>query len=63
MKSNNSGTNFRKTTCNDPKPDLVNKNSYIKFGEILPIGSQDIERKQNFAVNKGQITLVQKSEK
>ena len=27
-------------------------NAYTKFGEILPIGSQDIERKQNFGVNK-----------
>ena len=26
-------------------------NAYIKFGEILPIGSQDIERKRNFSVN------------
>ena len=25
----------------------------IKFGKILPIGSQDIERKQNFVVKKG----------
>ena len=41
-------------TCNNPKLDLINMNAYIKFGEILPIGSQDIERKQNFGVNKGQ---------
>ena len=25
-------------------------NVHIKFGEILPIGSQDIERKQNFGI-------------
>ena len=24
-------------TCNNPKPDLVNINAYIKFGEILSI--------------------------
>ena len=28
-------------------------NAYIKFGEILPIGSRDIERKRNFGVNQG----------
>ena len=26
--------------CNNPNLDLVNMNAYIKFGEILPIGSQ-----------------------
>ena len=40
-------------TCCDAKLDLVNMNAYIKFGEILPIGSQYIERKRNFGVNKG----------
>ena len=39
--------------CNNPKVDLAKVNAYIKFGEILPIGSQDIERKPNFGVNKG----------
>ena len=39
--------------CNNPKLDLAKMNAYIKFGEILPIGSQDIERKRNFGVNKG----------
>ena len=38
---------------NNPKLDLAKINAYIKFGEILPIGSQNIERKQNFGVNKG----------
>ena len=28
-------------------------NAHIKFGELLSNGSQDIERKQNFGVNKG----------
>ena len=32
---------------------LVNMNAYIKFGEILSIGSQDIEQKQNFGINQG----------
>ena len=40
-------------TCNDPKLDLAKMNAYIQFDEILPIGSQDIERKQNFGVSKG----------
>ena len=39
--------------CNNPKLDRVNINAYIKFGEILRIGSQDIEQKQNFGVNQG----------
>ena len=34
--------------CNNPDVDLVNKIAYIKFGEVQPICSQDIERKQNF---------------
>ena len=33
--------------CNNPNLDLVNMNAYFKFGEILSICSQDIERKQN----------------
>ena len=40
-------------TCNKCKLDLANMNAYIIFGEILSIRSQDIERKQNFGVNKG----------
>ena len=39
--------------CNNPKPDLVNVKTYIKFGEIPSICSQDIERKRNFGVNQG----------
>ena len=53
IKGHNTGTNIRKMLCNNPKPDLVNMNAFIKFGEILPIGSQDIERKRNFGVHKG----------
>ena len=53
MKGHNSGTNIRKNTCHNPKLDLVNMNACIKFGEnIVSSGSQDIERKQNFGVNK-----------
>ena len=39
--------------CNNPNLDLINMNAYIKFREILPIGSQEIKRKQNFSINQG----------
>ena len=39
--------------CNNPKLDLANINAYINLGEILSIGSRDIERKQNYGKNKG----------
>ena len=38
-------------TGNNPKLGLVNVDVYTKFGQILSIRSQDIERKQNFDVN------------
>ena len=41
----NSLTNLRKMTANNPNVDLVCIISYIKFGEIRSICSQDIERK------------------
>ena len=37
----------------NPKLALVNINASKKIGEILSITSKDIERKQNFGVNKG----------
>ena len=40
-------------TRNNPKLDLAKINAYVKFGEILPTASQNIERKRNFGVNKG----------
>ena len=52
IKGHNSDTNMQKMMCNIPKLDLGNMNAYIKFGEILFIGSQDIEQKQNFGINK-----------
>ena len=36
---------------NNPKLDLVNVDVHTKFGQILFIRSQDIERKQNSDVN------------
>ena len=44
-----------KDKSNVPKlsASIPRMNAYLKFGEILPIGSQDIEWKRNFGVNKG----------
>ena len=44
---------LRKMTGNNPKLDLVNDEVHTKFGWILSIRSQDIERKQNSDVNQG----------
>ena len=35
-------------TGNNPNPDIVNINAYIKFDENLSICSQDIELKWNY---------------
>ena len=40
-------------TCDNPNVDFVNKNAYIKFGEIMSISSQDTEQKRTFGVNQG----------
>ena len=40
-------------TGNNPKLDLVNVDVHTKFGQILSIRSQDIERKRNSDVNQG----------
>ena len=39
--------------CNIPNVYLVNLNAYIKFGKILSICPQDIEKKRYFGVNQG----------
>ena len=39
--------------CNNHDIDVVNMIAQIKFGEILSISSQGIERKQNFSINQG----------
>ena len=44
---------LRKMTGNNPKLDHVNVDVHTKFGQILPIPSQDIERKRNSDVNQG----------
>ena len=51
IKGRNSVKILRKMTGNNPKLDLVNDDVHTKFGRILSIPSQDIERKQNSDVN------------
>ena len=53
IKGSNSVKILRKMTGNNPKLDVVNVDVNTKFGQILSIHSQDIERKQNSDVNQG----------
>ena len=53
IKGRNSVKILRKMTGNNPKLDLVNVDVHTKFGQILSIHSQDIERKRNSDVNQG----------
>ena len=53
IKDHNSVKILRKMTGNNPKLDLVNDDVHAKFGVILSIRSQDIERKRNSDVNQG----------
>ena len=53
IKGHNSVKILRKMTGNNPKLDLVNNDVHTKFGRILSIRSQDIERKRNSEVNQG----------
>ena len=53
IKGHNSIKILRKMTGNIPKLDLVNDDVHTKFGQILSIRSQDIERKRNSDVNQG----------
>ena len=53
IKGHNSDKILRKMTGNNPKLDLVNVDVHTKFGRILSMRSQDIERKQNSDVNQG----------
>ena len=38
---------------NNPKLDLINVDVHTKYGQIMSIHSQDIERRQNSDVNQG----------
>ena len=53
IRGRNSVKILRKMTGNNPKLDLVNDDVHTKFGWILSICSQDIERKRNPDVNQG----------
>ena len=53
IKGRNSVKILQKMTGNNPKLDLVNVDVHTKYGQILSIGSQDIERKRNSDVNQG----------
>ena len=53
IKGRNSVKILQKMRGNNPKLDLVNDDVHTKFGQILSICSQDIERKQNSDVNQG----------
>ena len=53
IKGRNSVANLRNLTLYNPNLDTINVNVFTKFGSILFIGSQDIERKRNFVINQG----------
>ena len=53
IKGRNSVKILQKMRGNNPKLDLVNDDVHTKFGRILSIPSQDIERKRNSEVNQG----------
>ena len=53
IKGHYSLANLRKMALYNPNLDLINVNEYTKFGKILSIGSQDIERKRNSDINQG----------
>ena len=53
LKGRNSVKILRKIMGNNPKLDLVNVDVHTKFGRILSIRSQDIERKRNSDMNQG----------
>ena len=45
-------------TGNNPKLDLVNVDVHTKFGQILSIRSQDIERKRNSDINQAILKIM-----
>ena len=55
-KGHNSVTKLQKMTGSDPSLDRVNINNHNKFGQLLSISSQDIERKQKSDINQGPVT-------
>ena len=53
IKGRNTVKILRKMNGNNPMLDLVSVDVHTKFGQILTISSQDIERKQNSDDNQG----------
>ena len=53
IKGRNSVENLRNLTFYNPNLDIIYVNVHTKFGQILSIGSQDIERKRNSNINQG----------
>ena len=53
IKGRNSVTNLRNLTLYNPNLDIISVNMYTKFGKIMSIGSQAIERKRNSDINRG----------
>ena len=53
IKGHNSVANLRNLLLYNPNLDIINVNVYTKFGLILSIGSQDIERKRNSNITQG----------
>ena len=53
IRGHNSVANLRNLPLYNPNLDIINGNVYTKFGKILSIGSQDIERKRNSDINQG----------
>ena len=53
IKGRKAVTNFEKTKIYNNKVDLVDDYVFTKFGLILSIRSQDIEKKLNSDVNQG----------
>ena len=53
IKGRKSVVNLRKTTIYDTNVDLVDDDVYTKFGLILSVRSQDIDKKTNSDINQG----------
>ena len=53
IKGHNSVANLRNLPLYNPNLDIINVNVYTKFGYILSMCSQDIERKRNSDINQG----------
>ena len=57
IKGRNSFANLRQTTIYNTNIDLVNDDVHTKFGLVLSIYSQDIEKKTNSDINHGPLMI------